>query len=268
MQRRLGPVILFAIILAVVAQVGYFYFPDRSAGEPKRVLLDNAGGPVVLQHADHAHRLKIPCMRCHHESPVRRDNVRRCSACHGVKLDDAFRKRHVETFKGDNASCAACHHYELSAKDWGHEAHAEFLDMNCADCHHKDKDIEPEPQNCADCHEAGAPTGKKPEAGTPPNLADAVHARCITCHEGLFKAEETGCGQCHTQRSTHHLAPAKGEIQLHPTFARCGTCHAKPADKLVPGRMDAAHKLCMGCHETLKRGPFRKDQCAQCHTGK
>lgn len=46
-----------------------------------------------------------------------------------------------------------------------------------------------------------------------------------------------------------------------------GKCHVKKTpDKLIPGRMDAFHGQCMGCHEKLGKGPFGKDKCAQCHT--
>lgn len=267
LQKRYLPIAVLTGVLAVVAVAGYL-LPEPHETVPRRILLDNAGGAVVLQHADHAFEQKIPCQKCHHESPVKRENVQRCESCHGVTFDAAFRKNHVAAFN-DNASCATCHHYELASKKWGHKKHQEEYGLDCRECHHKNTDIEPEPQNCADCHESGAPpTNKKPEEGVPPNLADAVHARCVTCHEDMFAAKAKGCAQCHSQKAVRHMLPKEGLVRLNPMFTNCAVCHGLPAEKLIPGRMDAYHKQCMGCHEKEKKGPFGKEQCAQCHTGK
>ena len=54
---------------------------------------------------------------------------------------------------------------------------------------------------------------------------------------------------------------------MNALYADCTVCHVKKTpDKLIPGRMDAFHGQCMGCHEKLGKGPFGKDKCAQCHT--
>lgn len=166
LPKAVSPIALVTVILAAVAVVGYL-LPEPGEAVPQRVLLDNAGGPVVFQHADHAFQLKIPCQKCHHESPVKRENVQRCESCHGVTFNAAFKKNHIAAFN-DNASCATCHHYELGPKKWGHKKHQEEYGVDCRDCHHKNTEIEPEPQNCANCHDPGAPTNKKPEEGTPP----------------------------------------------------------------------------------------------------
>jgi len=266
LQKRYLPVVTVTGILIAIALVGYL-MPGPGDSIPKRVLLPNAGGAVVLQHAAHAIDYKIPCQTCHHESPVKRENVQRCTSCHGATFDAAFVKSHVARFN-DGPSCATCHHYELASKKWGHERHQGELGLECGDCHHKDAGIEPEPQNCANCHDSGAPTGKKPEAGTPPNLADAVHTRCVTCHEDIFANKEKGCATCHTLKPVREMVPPKGIVKLNPLYADCAVCHGKPAQKLVPGSMDAFHKQCMGCHEKLGKGPFGKKSCSQCHTGK
>ena len=96
-------------------------------------------------------------------------------------------------------------------------------------------------------------------------LADAVHARCVTCHQDLFgKARD--CASCHALKPTRKDAAAvKGKVSS--LYADCTVCHTKKTpDKLIPGRMDAFHGQCMGCHEKLGKGPFGKDKCAQCHT--
>ena len=113
------------------------------------------------------------------------DKAMACASCHGVALDDAFKAGHAKSYPAE--SCVTCHHYELAAKDWGHQQHSEDFGVDCTSCHHADTNIEPEPQSCANCHEAGArPTNKAAEPGTPPVLADAVHARCAACHQDLF----------------------------------------------------------------------------------
>ena len=53
MQKRYIPIALLTAVLAAVAVVGYV-LPEPHEAVPERVLLDNAGGPVVFQHADHA----------------------------------------------------------------------------------------------------------------------------------------------------------------------------------------------------------------------
>lgn len=258
---------MLAGLLAAAALAGYL-LPEKGEAVPRRVLLRNAGGAVVLPHAAHAEAYGVPCQDCHHESPEKRTKVQRCKSCHGVTFDAAFAQRHQAFFGDDNAACATCHHYELTAKKWGHDKHATELGLSCADCHHKDAAIEPEPQNCADCHESGAPSGRKAEPGTPPNLADAVHARCMTCHEDLFQAGEKGCAACHTLRSVRENLPKTGRVKLNPLYADCAVCHGKGAQKLILGSMDAYHKNCMGCHEKLGTGPYGKKSCSQCHTGK
>ena len=266
MQKRYLPVAIMTGVLSAVALVGYI-LPVSGEDIPKRILLPNAGGAVVFSHAGHAVDYNISCQTCHHESKEKRTNVQRCKTCHGVTYDAAFVKTHAASIN-DNAACVTCHHYETAPKKWGHERHQSELGLECTDCHHKDTSIEPEPQSCANCHESGAPTGKKAEAGTPPNQADAVHARCVSCHEGLFANKEKGCATCHTLKPLRDTIPQKGAVKLNPMFTNCAVCHDKPAQKLVPGAMDAYHKQCMGCHEKLGKGPYGKKACTQCHTGK
>jgi hypothetical protein len=265
-QKRYLPVVVLTAVLAVVAVLGYA-LPPQTEALPQRVLLPNAGGAVVLQHADHAYAYSVPCQSCHHESPAQRLNVQPCRSCHGVNFDAQFKKDHIAAFD-DNASCATCHHAEAGPKKWGHDKHHKEFGLECIDCHHSDTDIEDKPQNCANCHESGAPTKKKAEEGIPPNLADAVHARCVTCHEDMFEAGVKGCASCHSMQSVREKLPQKGIVKLNPLYTNCAVCHDQKAEKLILGRMDAFHKQCMGCHEEKGKGPYGKQSCAQCHTGK
>ena len=125
------------------------------------------------------------------------------------------------------------------------------------ECHHKNTDIEPEPQNCADCHDSGAPTDQKAEKGTPPDLADAVHARCVTCHEEMFAAKAKGCAQCHSQTAVRDILPKQGMVKLNPMFTNCAVCHGLPAEKLIPGRMDAITS-CAWLPRKAEEGPLRQ----------
>jgi hypothetical protein len=265
LQKRYFLIALLTGVLTITAVAGYL-LPENKEPTPRRVLLDNTGGPVVFQHADHAAKQKIPCRRCHHEQPENSKNALRCNACHGIAMDGSFRKTHADAFQGNDA-CVTCHHAEFARKDWGHKKHSDEFGVDCRSCHHENADIEPEPQNCASCHDSAAPSDGKTPRDAPPGLADAAHARCASCHEDLFAGGVKSCGTCHDSKNMRDM-PLNGAIKLNPLYTNCATCHGLPAEKLIPGRMDAYHTMCMGCHEKLGKGPHGKQQCAQCHTGK
>lgn len=258
MQKRYLPITVFVVCSAIIAFVGYLA-PAASTAVPERILLDNAGGKVVFNHKEHFQDWKIPCQKCHHESAEKRDDVQRCGTCHGVVINEAFRKNHVQTIK-DQASCATCHHMSFAPKaKWNHAAHAEEYGIDCRECHHQNKDIEPEPQNCADCHQR---TGDK----AMPALRDAVHVKCQSCHQGMFEAKVKGCADCHIKVESR-AELAKGKFAVTAPYADCATCHVdQKTSDLIPGRMAAFHGQCITCHEKQGKGPFRKDQCNQCHT--
>lgn len=257
--------IVLALVLLGVALLGYVV-PDLGTNLPQRLLLDNAGGPVVFAHADHATRLNIACTTCHHDSAEQPEKVQSCSACHGIRIDAAFRQDHQQHYLG-NESCATCHHYEFDRRQWGHRAHTRIHKVRCRSCHHT-RDVEPKPMNCVVCHDDGAPDAAGIQPDIFPNFGTAVHGRCATCHKERFGQGVQGCAQCHTQRRMRDHLPATGQLKVSPAYANCATCHGQPAEKMLPGRMEAMHKLCMGCHEKRNQGPFGKENCAQCHTGK
>lgn len=260
MQKRSIPIAVVVACTALIALVGYL-MPVESNTVPERILLDNMAGKVVFDHKTHFVQYKVPCTKCHHESPQQRDNVQRCGVCHGVAFDDAFRKNHVTRFN-DPAACATCHHVTFASKKWGHEAHAKDYGVDCRDCHHKDKSIEPEPQKCGDCHQQ---TGDKDM----PSLRKAVHAKCKSCHSDMFADKVKGCANCHDKvEARAELAKSKGkDFKVPSLYANCATCHIdQPLKDLVPGRMAAFHGQCIKCHEKAGKGPFTKEQCNQCHT--
>ena len=247
-------------LMAVVALAGYL-IPAPAQEIPQRILLDNAAGKVVFNHQNHAKDAKIPCQTCHHESQEERKDVQSCGTCHGVKINEAFRKTHAEKIK-DKASCATCHHVEFAPKvKWDHKAHVEEYGLECASCHHKDKNIEPEPQNCADCHQQ---KGDKDM----PSLRKAVHTKCQSCHEEMYAKKVQGCAQCHTRVESRATLKKSGPetFKVAPLYADCATCHVgQKTDELIPNRMAAFHGQCIKCHEKLGKGPFTKEQCNQCH---
>lgn len=257
MPKRYISVVVFTGLMAIVALFGYSIPGDVAGAVPTRIRFDNAGGKVVFDHKKHAADYAVPCERCHHESATPRENVKPCGTCHGVTFDDAFRKNHAAAIN-DGASCVTCHHSEYAAAKWDHDAHAQGYSPSCTDYHH-DTSIEPTPTNCADCHSDG-------KNGASPDRKTAVHTRCAPCHADMFDAGVKGCASCHPFTDTRARFASTKEAVVGPGSASCQTCHADQKLKdLVPGRMAAFHGQCMSCHEKEGKGPFKKDQCQQCH---
>jgi hypothetical protein len=76
---------------------------------------------------------------------------------------------------------------------FSHKTHTEKSKIDCAVCHHRDKNPK-EPQSCFKCHPA-----KDSEDNTPP-AKKAFHKMCIACHkESLAKdiTAPTKCNECH-----------------------------------------------------------------------
>jgi hypothetical protein len=82
---------------------------------------------------------------------------------------------------------------KLAPVTFSHITHAEKAKINCAVCHHKDKDPK-EAQACKTCHQVD---GIKDNA---PAAKDAFHKQCQTCHkENAAKGVKvpTKCAECH-----------------------------------------------------------------------
>ena len=261
LNKRFLPATIAACLLGAVGIVGYLV-PDDVASTPQRAALPNSGGAVVFEHATHE-KLGLKCAQCHHVHVDAAKQAIACDDCHGKKFDEAFVKDHAQRYAKE--FCSSCHHYEPGQHDWGHKAHKDDMGLECTSCHHRDTSIEDKPQNCSSCHEEGkAPSREKPEAGMPPSLADAVHARCAGCHKEWFGGNKArSCAKCHSVK-----APEGGPApRLHKNLAtmKCSGCHDREPGKLIPGRMEASHKLCMDCHDSMKKGPGKKAPCTQCH---
>ena len=157
-------------------------------------------------------------------------------------------------------TCATCHHMGSAPAKWDHAAHAEEYGLSCTDCHHANADIEPEPARCTACH-LDKPMGDIPDMKT------AAHAKCADCHQEWFDAGMKGCTSCHPFTDNRKLFASGQPVDVNPGDADCTVCHGNvKASELIPDRMEAFHGNCMKCHEKHGKGPFRKDQCNQCHT--
>lgn len=262
-NKRFVPIILVTVALALVAVLGYA-LPDGKAEseKPKRVAMQNTGGPVVFEHARHEEWVKS-CADCHHDMAAGVKKPLACNTCHGVTVDEAFVSSHEKKF--DRAACIVCHHYVPGTRDWGHDMHVKEFGLECSSCHHEDTSIEPEPMNCADCHEAGKAPSKAPfEEGVPPGLADSVHKRCASCHQEWFDTGARSCVKCHFDKP---LEGEKSQPRRHANMETmtCSSCHATEVAKLIPSGMKAHHGSCMGCHAEVGRGPRTQQDCARCH---
>ncbi len=268
MEKRYIPVVSILVACAAVAIIGYF-MPAKDEVLPVRVLLDNAGGEVVFDHAVHAEAYGFACADCHHEMPLDADtsdveamkaSVISCGSCHGLEFDEEFVATHESMYTTD-AQCATCHHVQFDKTDWGHDMHAYDFGMDCLTCHH-DTDIEPEPMNCNNCHTSGYTPADDPM----PSLKNAVHARCESCHFDYYDEGIADCASCHYDTSSQEKMAKDSNFEFNSDQMTCITCHEDVAPaELIPSRMDAFHLSCMGCHEEIGAGPYTADDCAKCH---
>ena len=244
MQKRYLPITVATAVLLLIALGGYL-IPASSNSLPLRVLLDNKGGKVILNHAAHADIMDGACADCHHTTG-NDPNPPACTDCHAAKFDAAFASSHQENL--DEALCRSCHHPAADIERFNHDEHA--VDMtggDCQACHH-DESIEPEPQACANCHTDGSNSVLR--------LRDAAHARCADCHSDMYDEGIKGCSNCHVRNT---------DSGQEPEPRACSDCHATPTDQLLPTTMNAFHGQCMGCHEEKGAGPSGDDACYQCH---
>ncbi len=75
---------------------------------------------------------------------------------------------------------------KMAPVTFAHEKHAK---VDCAKCHHKDKDA---PKACKTCHDV-----KEVKNGAP-KTQDAFHKVCLNCHkEQAGTKAPTKCNECH-----------------------------------------------------------------------
>lgn len=244
MHKRYLPIAIVSGLLCLVALTGYL-LPKSQPELPVRVLLDNKGGKVIFTHASHNETMNQDCILCHHHTGDTQ-HPPKCTACHVKKYDAVFKESHQKTM--DKRVCGSCHHAESTIKLFNHADHVEeYAADDCLSCHH-DPSIESEAQACEKCH-------KQPGDEKLPSLMKASHTKCMDCHEEFFEEGSDGCKKCHARN------PAKEEIK----HVACSKCHEEPVEELIPTTTAAFHVQCQTCHDYQGAGPFRDDECYQCH---
>jgi hypothetical protein len=82
---------------------------------------------------------------------------------------------------------------KMAPVTFSHVTHAQKAKIDCAVCHHKDKDPK-EARACRTCHQVAEGKDNAPPA------KDVFHKKCQTCHkESTAKGVNapTKCGECH-----------------------------------------------------------------------
>ena len=118
-----------------------------------------------------------------------------CQACHHLDMPD------------DEASaCSKCHtDYYQSSSIFNHEDHQGALGGNksCLECHNSVEHTKLTADICQECHEGMAPgKGETTFNVLAPSYKDAMHGRCLDCHEQQAldqdRPELALCSTCHT----------------------------------------------------------------------
>ena len=151
------PIAVTVAALLAVSLYGYATPPIRPE-VPPRVLFDNSGGRVFLDHATHAQGYGYECEDCHHDG-AQGDSYLPCGECHPKNFDVMFVKAHQKAFP-DKEYCSRCHDEEPA--DGLPKDELPDVDMmpTRSDAFHG---------QCMGCHEA---------EGVGPQGEDS----CITCH--------------------------------------------------------------------------------------
>ncbi len=202
------------LVALATGTMGYLLKPqDTGEALPVRILLENAGGAVVFDHAVHVDAYGMACADCHHEiefaidQTAAEETILACGTCHGADFkSEDYVAMHMDDFTTD-LQCVTCHHYQFEDSDPDTNFHHEKLTRNmdnCLACHNEPSNPEKlalDPDNfmmdydqasCASCHDE-----------SPSDLLgsrmDAFHSSCMGCHEdlGVGPYEDEDCAQCH-----------------------------------------------------------------------
>ncbi len=109
-----------AVALLVIGVACYAAFPKAATEEPVRLMMKNAGGPVLFDHLAHASddRYGISCFECHHKWDGGTAMPVSCTDCHGPDRADTPRRSDAL-----HMQCIGCHEGTVSAP------------VECAGCH-------------------------------------------------------------------------------------------------------------------------------------
>jgi hypothetical protein len=158
---------------------------------------NNSGYVVNFPHSEHQERLA-------------EDYANECQVCH-----------HLDMPEDEATACWECHaDYHQPVSIFDHSVHQQALGGNesCPECHAQEH-VKLTAELCQDCHETMVPA----EGQTAFNLLassykDAMHGRCLDCHEQEAikqeKPELALCSTCHTysqEEPDQTYASASGE---------------------------------------------------------
>jgi hypothetical protein len=248
---------------------------------------------------------KSVCFLCHFGSNVKMSDRMKCNSCHIIPAS-----QHENTMS-DNSTCQKCHatskadikvskekctecHNETPEKFKGemqsldsvkiHKIHVETQGAGCMECHQALDQGHVSPmmahfrKNCQSCH------SKSQEMHL---LAD--QQLCFLCHsksEGNMNNQKQ-CLDCHKGPMPRHnmtVSDNKSCEKCHATFtgetsvpqAKCVGCHKDGVKQLDADLVHKEHpelkgKLCMECHQKLKRKhgelfAHYSEDCQKCHS--
>jgi len=144
---------------------------------------NQVGDVVQFPHLEHQERLV--------DAQTGESN---CQTCHHLDLP------------GDQATaCWTCHtDYHQPASIFDHSLHQQELGGNesCQECHTQEH-VRLSAEICQDCHETMLPgEGEAAFSQMAPGYKDAMHGRCLTCHQQQEKEQDipnlSQCSTCHT----------------------------------------------------------------------
>ncbi len=119
--------ILATFILTILVVSGVFAQAPKAKDE---YTLKNSYGDVKFTHKNHAEKLKIECVKCHHELKDKKPGTapQPCKSCHKAKTEGKM----VSSKEAYHKDCKGCHEEAKKAnKPTGPTA--------CTTCHKKEK---------------------------------------------------------------------------------------------------------------------------------
>jgi ribosomal protein L37AE/L43A len=144
---------------------------------------------VDFPHLDHQERLADEVSRIANPTHVANE----CQTCHHLDMPD-----------DEATACWECHtDFHQPASIFDHSLHQNALGRNnsCTECHTQEH-VKQTAEICQDCHETMVPgNGQVAFSMLAPAYKDAMHGRCLDCHEGQAleqdRPELALCSTCH-----------------------------------------------------------------------
>ncbi len=170
-------------VLIVKAQPPATPVMEARGWEPLQIDGNRSGYVVNFPHLEHQERLMNKAT-----------GESNCQVCH-----------HLDRPNDEATACSACHtDYYRPASIFDHSLHQQELGGNasCQECHAQEH-IRLTSAICQDCHETMTPAeGQTVFEAMAPGYKDAMHGRCLTCHQQQAveqnKPQLALCSTCHT----------------------------------------------------------------------